>query len=1389
MASSANLATIMANLHGLGSNLQVSNLSIGRSNTGYALDVLGPTALTGALSAQCLNNVVSQCAIVDGLGDNDTGVSVASDTAGNIYMTGTYISSATASLNNLNGTASSYTLPATSGVHTGAYTIKYNSSGVITGLSTFDSAFNDIPAFVNTDASNNVYVSGLYNSTSSATIKNFDGTTSAFSIPASSSQAAFLVKYNSAGMVTNAITLDSSGSDNGSCVFADSSNNLYFVGWTRSSGALTLKNLNGTNSAKTISYTGDNGNIPFVVKYNSSGAVVGGFTLNGVASVGTGARAGCVDASGNIYVVGSYCAGAGNAVATYNMDGTASSPAITLPATAVQSGLLLKFNASGSLIAASHFNPANGAESLCITTDASGNIYIAGSYKSTTATVAINNIAATTTASAFSLPMTTGSNNMGYIIKYNSAGTVVGYVALNYSGVGSSSINAITMDLDNNVFATGSITASSNSTILNMDGSSSSYQISTITSGALMLKINSAGAISGYSSFTGTVIGNGCGVCRDPSGHVYMSGQYNSASSVVVANLDGSSDAKTLPSTTGSAGYIMKIPARMTANLSVTGLGIGKSNAAYALDVVGDVNVTGAFRVGGSNLGNLVANVRAVVSKLFVSSLTYSTAIIATNGTVYTWGYNFYGQLGTSTNNGTETANPTPTAITVAAGKTITTIVCGGNHTVALDSTGAVYTWGYNFYGQLGTSTNNGTNNANPTPTAITVAAGKTITVIACSDNHTVALDSTGAVYTWGYNIYGQLGTSTNSGTNNANPTPTAITVAAGKTIVAIACGESHVVALDSTGAVYTWGRNFYGQLGTSTNNGTNSANPAPTAITVAAGKTITAIACGGNHVVALDSTGAVYTWGRNNSGELGTSTNNGTETANPAPTAITVAAGKTITAIACGGNHTVALDSTGAVYTWGRNFYGQLGTSTNSGTNNANPTPTAITVAAGKTIVAIACGRYQTVALDSTGAVYTWGRNFYGELGTSTNSGTNNANSTPTLIQNGGLAPSTTLLGNLGIGKSNAAYSLDVLGDINFTGSMLKNGAPLASGQFTTNSGSNVYLPSGSNLGIGKSNAAYTLDVVGDINFTGTLRSNNTPLSLSLPSDITVDNVDAKTSTTLSVGANAATTILNLGTNGANQAINMGTGSGLKTITIGGGTDDTIAINGNLTVAGTTVTVNSSNANILDKVITLNKGGAAASGGLVGLEIEEAGSAAGGYLRTNATRDAWVAKAPNGSEVTIGGAYTANAPLSISGTTLSIAAATSNAVGVVRVDGTTISVSSGVISQTNPIYALTLTGAGAAAPTVSRWTGPGTVTMTRNAQGQYTATFSTLALSAANSCFVGTLYYPNLANNSYFMFLFPPAATSTSFSFGMGTPTSNFDLGSGIKCHWMICP
>jgi len=80
----------------------------------------------------------------------------------------------------------------------------------------------------------------------------------------------------------------------------------------------------------------------------------------------------------------------------------------------------------------------------------------------------------------------------------------------------------------------------------------------------------------------------------------------------------------------------------------------------------------------------------------------------------------------------------------------------------------------------------------------------------------------------------------------------------------------------------------------------------------------------------------------------------------------------------------------------------------------------------------------------------------------------------------------------NIGIKTSNPSYPLDVNGDINFDGILRQNGVPYIGSQWSNNS-SNVFLLT-SNVGIGTSNPAYKLDVVGDINFTGTFRQNGTP-------------------------------------------------------------------------------------------------------------------------------------------------------------------------------------------------------------------------------------------------------------------------------------------------------
>jgi len=314
-----------------------------------------------------------------------------------------------------------------------------------------------------------------------------------------------------------------------------------------------------------------------------------------------------------------------------------------------------------------------------------------------------------------------------------------------------------------------------------------------------------------------------------------------------------------------------------------------------------------------------------------IAAGVYHSMALDSEGKVYAWGNNASGRLG---NNSTSNSSVPVQVDTsgVLAGKTITAISGGGAHSLAIDSDGKVYAWGLNSYGQLGN--NSPTNSSVPVQVYTSgVLAGKTITAIAAGSTYSLAIDSEGKVYAWGYNNSGQLGN--NSTTNSNIPVQVNTSgVLAGKTITAISVGDYYSMALDSAGKVYTWGRNDSGQLGN--NSTTNSSVPVQVnASGVLAGKTITTIAAGGYHSLTLDSEGKVYAWGNNSAGRLG---NNSTTSASVPVQVNTsgVLAGKTITTIAAGNHHSLALDSDGKVYTWGLNGNGQLGN--NSTTNSSMP-------------------------------------------------------------------------------------------------------------------------------------------------------------------------------------------------------------------------------------------------------------------------------------------------------------------------------------------------------------------------------------------------------------------------------------------------------------------
>ena len=343
------------------------------------------------------------------------------------------------------------------------------------------------------------------------------------------------------------------------------------------------------------------------------------------------------------------------------------------------------------------------------------------------------------------------------------------------------------------------------------------------------------------------------------------------------------------------------------------------------------------------------------------------------------WGRNHSGQLG----DGTTTNRSSPALVDqrgVLAGRTVVALAAGNAHTVVLCSDGTLASWGDNEFGQLG----DGTTTTRSRPVLVNqsgVLAGKAVVALAAGALHTVALCSDGTLASWGINEIGSLGDGTT--TNRSRPVLVDQNgVLAGKTVVAIAAGAFHTLTLCSDGTIASWGFNFYGQLGDGT--GTNRSRPVLVNQSgVLAGKTVVALAAGGNHTVALCSDGTLASWGFNDFGQLG----DGTTTDQEDPVLVDqsgVLAGRTVEALAAGGIHTLALCSDGTLASWGYNSFGQLG----DGTTDRRNRPVLVDqsgVLAARTIVAVGAGGLHSVALCSDGVIASWGDNDFGQLGTGT--------------------------------------------------------------------------------------------------------------------------------------------------------------------------------------------------------------------------------------------------------------------------------------------------------------------------------------------------------------------------------------------------------------------
>ena len=335
------------------------------------------------------------------------------------------------------------------------------------------------------------------------------------------------------------------------------------------------------------------------------------------------------------------------------------------------------------------------------------------------------------------------------------------------------------------------------------------------------------------------------------------------------------------------------------------------------------------------------------------------TAAVTKDGDLYMWGYNNYGQLGVYTNVDKNTPVLVNNSTTALPAKSVKYVALGGSHSAAITKDGSLYIWGWNNYGQLG----DGTTTGRYTPIKIM----DNVASVSLGNSHSAAITKDGSLYMWGYNGNGGLG----DGTTTDRYTPVKIM----DNVASANLGDDHSAAITKDGSLYMWGSNYYGQLG----DGTTTDRYTPVKIM----DNVASANLGDDHSAAITKDGSLYMWGKNDCGQLGDgTTDNKTNKTRPHRVA------SNVQSVELGDVHTTVISKDGGLYTWGYNYYGQLGNGTT--TKSSNP------IKIMNDVVSCAGGYNHTVALKKDGTVYTWGRNNCGQLG----DGTTTDRTSPVAIQ-----------------------------------------------------------------------------------------------------------------------------------------------------------------------------------------------------------------------------------------------------------------------------------------------------------------------------------------------------------------------------------------------------